>query len=434
MNENPTGVTTINYNGNAPAFIKKYLRRNEDDTAAAKKAAEDIVDDVKSNGDAAVLKYARQFDKAELTSATMNVGQSEIDEAYEKIPRDLLGAIKTSISRVRRYHEKQFKTSWMETFGPGELMGQLIKPVASCGVYVPGGTAPLFSSLIMLCVPAKTAGVEELIVSTPCGADGKLHPAMIVAARETGVDEIYKIGGAQAIAAMAFGTETVPKVDKIVGPGSIYTIMAKRAVFGYVGIDSLPGPSEIVIVADDSAKAAYVAADMLSQAEHGERSMIALVTDSIQLADSVQTELASQTAALERKKIIEASLERNGLIIIVEYLFDAVSVSNELAPEHLAIQTRDPFSLATRVKNAGAVFLGHFTPEPLGDYIAGPSHVLPTDQTAKFFSPVSVDDFLKKTSVISFDREAMLKLKSDTILLAEAEGLTAHANALKVRE
>jgi histidinol dehydrogenase len=300
-------------------------------------------------------------------------------------------------------------------------------------VYVPGGTAALASSLLMLAVPAQVAGVERLVMATPCGKDGKINPSMLVAAAEAGITEIYKAGGAQAIAALAFGTETVPRVDKIVGPGNIYVIMAKRAVFGYVGIDSLPGPSEIVIVADKSAEPQYVAADMLSQAEHDTHAASVLITDCPQLAEAVQTEITVQAEKLARREIVAGSLKNNGLIIVAPDLYDAVRLSDVLAPEHLALEVRDPLSLLTRVRNAGAVFMGHYTPEPLGDYMAGPSHVLPTETTARFFSPVSVDDFIKKTSVLSFDKPAMEKLAADVIRFAEAEGLTAHANAMRVR-
>lgn len=420
--------------GDAAQFVRRGVSQDEQEMAALRDKVDKIVNDVRLNGDAAVLAYTEKFDNATLSAGDLRVTEAEIRAAYDEVPAAYTDVIRRSISRIRRYHERQIRTGWLEPFEEGELMGQMIRPIASCGVYVPGGTAAYPSSLLMLVVPAKTAGVKRLVMTTPCGRDGRINPSIIVAAAEAGVTEIYRIGGAQAIAAMAFGTDSVPQVDKIVGPGNIYVMLAKRAVYGYVGIDSLAGPSEIVIIADDSADPRHVAADMLSQAEHDERAVSIVITDSKPLAEAVNRELTLQADKLERREIIKGSLENNGCIYTVDNLCDAVMLANVIAPEHLALCVREPLSLLTRVHNAGAVFLGHYTPEPLGDYMAGPSHVLPTESTARFFSPVSVDDFIKKTSVLAFDREAMRRLKSDVMLFAQTEGLTAHANALAVRE
>jgi histidinol dehydrogenase len=419
--------------GDAKAFLRSHIKRNEQDHAAARETAERIVEDVRLNGDAALLAYTEKFDGAKLTTAELRVSEEEIRGAYAAVSEEFTAVIKRAIARIRRFHERQNRTSWMEPFEEGEFMGQMIRPIDSCGVYVPGGTAALASSLLMLAVPAKVAGVNRLVVATPCGKDGKVNPSILVAAAEAGATEIYKAGGAQAIAALAFGTETVPRVDKIVGPGNIYVIMAKRAVFGYAGIDSLPGPSEIVIIADGTADARHVAADMLSQAEHDTRASSVLITDSTALAEKVRVEIETQAERLSRRDIIAGSLKNNGLIIVAGDLRGAARLSDVLAPEHLALEVAEPLALLSYVRNAGAVFLGHHTAEPMGDYMAGPSHVLPTETTARFFSPVSVDDFIKKTSVLYFDRPAMERLKPDVIRFAEEEGLTAHANAMKVR-
>ncbi|MDR1664332.1 MAG: histidinol dehydrogenase [Clostridiales bacterium] len=418
----------------AGTFLAKHIKRNEQDHAAAREIAERIVEDVRKNGDAALLSYIEQFDGARLSPAGLRVGPEETEAAYQSVSAEFVEVIRRAIIRIRRFHEKQNRTGWMEPFGDGEFMGQMVRPLASCGIYVPGGTAALASSVLMQAVPAKVAGVGRLVIATPCGKDGKVNPAILVAAAECGIDEIYKIGGAQAIAALAFGTERIPRVDKICGPGNIYVIMAKRAVFGYVGIDSLPGPSEIVIIADETADPRHAAADMLSQAEHDVRAASVLITDSESLAQKVRAEIEKQTETLSRREIICGSLKNNGLIIVAPSLYDAVRLSDVLAPEHLALEVKEPLALLTRVKNAGAVFLGHYTAEPMGDYMAGPSHVLPTETTARFFSPVSADDFLKKTSVLYFDKPAMERLKPDVIRFAGEEKLTAHANAMGVRD
>ena len=418
----------------AEAFISRHVVRDFTDDPKVKEVSEAIVWDVRERGDAAVLEYTKKHDKADLTAATLKVTDAELKEAADNVPDEYKNIIKRAIRRIRRYHEKQRQNSWFDTSKPGEILGQLITPLDSVGVYVPNGTAPLPSSLLMEVVPAKVADVGRIIMTTPPNEDGKVPPVLLYAAAEAGVDEIYKIGGAQAIAALAFGTETVPKVDKIVGPGSIYVIMAKRAVFGYVGIDSMAGPSDIAIAADNNANPAYVAADMLSQAEHDERAAAILVTTSQTLAEAVQEQLVIQTNRLNRREIIKKSLNGKGLIILADDEKNMFHLINAIAAEHLEICTADPFEKLTYIKHAGAIFLGNYTTEPLGDYMAGPSHILPTEGTARFFSPVSVDDFIKKSSVLSFSREAMERLQDDVAAFARSEGLDAHAAAIEIRK
>ena len=414
-------------------LIERILSRSKFEYGDAPAKVEKIVNDIKDNGDEALFRYTKDFDKVELTKDTIQVSQAEIDEAYSKVDKELIEVIRHSAERIKSFHEKQKRISWLEPEKTGELMGQLILPLASAGVYVPGGKAAYPSSVLMNVVPAKVAGVEQIVMVTPPGKDGKVSPTTVVAAIEAGVTHIYKVGGAQAVAALAFGTESVPKVNKIVGPGNIFVALAKRCVFGYVGLDSVAGPSEILVIADDSANPAYVAADLLSQAEHDELASAVLITTSDELAVKVQAEVERQTKMLERKEIINKSLDNYGAIIVVDDIDTAVELCNNIAPEHMEVCTKEPFFVLPKIKNAGAIFLGHYTPEPLGDYMAGPNHVLPTSGTAKFFSPLSVDDFIKKSSVLSFSKEAFDNLSEDVIKFAEAEGLTAHANSIKVR-
>jgi len=394
---------------------------------------EDIVGNVRRNGDKAVLEYTAMFDKVELTSDKLRVTEEEIKEAYTKVDPKLVEVIKKSRDNIRDFHEKQKEKSWFSTDTEGVIVGQMYTPLEVVGVYVPGGTAAYPSSVLMCVMPAKVAGVSKVVITTPPGKDEKINPAILVAANEAGVDEIYKVGGAQAIAALAFGTETIPKVDKIVGPGNIYVAMAKRTVYGYCDIDMIAGPSEITVVADETANPVFVAADLLSQAEHDALASSILVTTSEIIAKEVQRELEVQLEALERKEIARKSVADYGAIIIVESLKDAAAVVNRIAPEHLELCIKDPFAALGNIKNAGAIFLGNYSTESLGDYFAGPNHVLPTSGTARFFSPLNLSDFMKKSSIISYSKDALAKVKDDVILFAESEGLGAHANAIRVR-
>ena len=418
----------------AEAFIARHISRDSRDDPQVREVSEAIVEDVRKRGDAALLEYTKKFEKVELSADTLKVSDTEIKEAISKISPELKSTINRAIERIRDYHRRQIQNSWFDTSKKGEILGQLVQPMDAVGVYVPGGTAAYPSSLLMSIVPAKVAGVERIVMVTPANTNGEIFPVTLAAAAEAGADEIYKIGGAQAIAALAFGTETIPKVDKIVGPGNIYVAMAKRAVFGYVGIDSIAGPSDIAIVADNTANPAYVAADMLSQAEHDERAAAILVTTSQMLAEAVQEQLVTQSNQLGRREIINASLKNKGLIILADNISDAFNLINEIAAEHLEICTADPFEKLTLVRHAGAIFLGNYSTEPIGDYMAGPSHILPTEGTARFFSPLSVDDFVKKSSVLSFSREAMERLREDVSRFARSEGLDAHANAIEMRK
>jgi len=394
---------------------------------------EEIVANVRRNGDKAVLEYTAMFDKVQLTLGKLRVTEKEIKEAYTKVDPKLVEVIKRSRDNIWNFHEKQKEKSWFSTEKEGVIVGQLYRPLEVVGVYVPGGTAAYPSSVLMCAVPAKVAGVSKIVMTTPPGKDEKINPAILVAANEAGDDEIYKVGGAQAVAALAFGTETIPKVDKIVGPGNIYVAMAKRTVYGYCDIDMIAGPSEIMVVADETANPVFVAADLLSQAEHDILASSILVTTSEDIAKEVQRELEAQLAVLERKEIAGKSIADYGAIIIVESLKDAATVVNRLAPEHLELCVKDPFAALGDIKNAGAIFLGNYSTEPLGDYFAGPNHVLPTSGTARFFSPLNLSDFMKKSSIISYTRDALQKVKDDVILFAESEGLGAHANAIRVR-
>ena len=393
-----------------------------------------IVNDVKEKGDEAVFSYTKQFDGADLNADNILVTDEEIKEAYAELEKTgLVDIIRKALANIVDYHAKQKQYSWFDSKPDGSILGQKVTPLERVGVYVPGGKAAYPSSVLMNVAPAKVAGVDEIIMTTPPGKDGKVNFGTLVAAKEAGVDKIYKVGGAQAIAALAYGTETIPKVDKIVGPGNIYVALAKKAVYGHVSIDSIAGPSEILVLADETANPRYVAADLLSQAEHDELASAILVTTSEELANKVSEQVEVFVNELSRKEILEKSLENYGYILVADSMEDAIDVANEIASEHLEIVTKDPFNTMTKIRNAGAIFLGEYSSEPLGDYFAGPNHVLPTNGTAKFFSPLSVDDFIKKSSIISFSREALEPISKDIIKFAESEQLTAHANSIKVR-
>ncbi|WP_024833076.1 histidinol dehydrogenase [Ruminiclostridium josui] len=391
----------------------------------------EIIDTVKQNGDTALKEYTKRFDKAEIED--IKVSEEEITSAYKKVDLQLLETIKKSRENIWSFHEKQLQNSWVNPKEDGTMLGQLVRPLEKVGLYVPGGTAPLISSVLMTAVPAKVAGVEKLIMCTPPSPDGSINPAILVAAREAGVDEIYRAGGAQAVAAMAYGTETIPSVDKICGPGNVYVATAKRLVFGDCDIDMFAGPSEILVIADSSAVPEYVAADLLSQAEHDILASSVLVTDDVSLLDSVKTEIEKQLLTLKRSEIIEKSLKNYGFGILVDNIEEAIEVSNNIAPEHLELCIKEPMSILGMIKNAGAIFVGNYSPEPLGDYMAGPSHVLPTSGTARFSSPVNVDQFIKKSSLIYYNKQSLETTSNDIVRFAEAELLDAHANAIKVR-
>ena len=413
---------------------KKMLRRSPDSYPREEAAVAEILQRVKEEGDAALFAYEKQFDNADLTKDTIRVSADEEAAAYEAVDPALIEIIRRAIERIRAFHEHQKQDSWFMTEENGMVLGQRVTPLRRVGVYVPGGKAAYPSSVLMNIVPAKVAGVDEIIMCTPPGREsGTVDPVTLVAAREAGADVILKAGGAQAIGAMAYGTESVPKVDKITGPGNIYVALAKKAVYGYVSIDSVAGPSEITVLADESADPRFVAADLLSQAEHDELASAILVTTSMELAEAVSREVDAFTETLSRREIIEASLSNFGHILVADNMDDAVGAVNEIAPEHLEIQTKEPFLLMTRIRNAGAIFIGPYSSEPLGDYFAGPNHVLPTNGTAKFFSALSVDDFVKKNSIIYSSREALDALHGDIIAFAKAERLTAHANSVAVR-
>lgn len=397
------------------------------------KRVREIVEGVKQEGDQALLEYTSLFDKVDLTSEQLRVKQSEIDEAYQIVDEEFLTAIREAKERIKAFHQKQLKNSWLDTQEDGSILGQIYRPLESAGLYVPGGTASYPSSVLMNALPAQVAGVERIVMVSPPGKNGKMNPYTLVAAQEAGVGEIYKIGGAQAIAALAYGTATIPGVDKIVGPGNIYVTLAKKFVYGTVNLDMLAGPSEVLVVADEKANPRYIAADLLSQAEHDVLASSILVTTSEKLVEEVKIELEKQLNALPRKEIAEKSLKDRGLIILVPTLDEALEMANFYAPEHLEILVEDPFACLGKIKHAGAIFLGEYSPEPVGDYIAGPNHVLPTGGTARFFSPLNVDDFMKKSSLLAFSRQGLLSLAPQAIKIAEVEGLEAHAQALRVR-
>lgn len=414
-------------------ILSNLLKRSPNSYGEYEGRVSAIIDDIKSRRDEAVFEYTKKFDGYDLNADNIIVTEDEIKAAYDEIDDGLVEIIRKALVNIRNYHAKQKRNSWFDATPDGTILGQKITPLARVGVYVPGGKAAYPSSVLMNVVPAKVAGVDEIIMCTPPGKDGKIYCGTLVAAKEAGVDVIYKVGGAQAIAAMAYGTESVPKVDKIVGPGNIYVALAKKAVYGQVGIDSIAGPSEIMVLADESANPRFVAADLLSQAEHDELASAILVTTSRELAEKVSEETEGFLRELSRKQIIEKSLENYGYILLAKDMDEAVTVVNEIASEHLELVTKDPFQTMTKIRNAGAIFLGEYSSEPLGDYFAGPNHVLPTNGTAKFFSPLEVDDFIKKSSIISYSREALGAIHTDIEKFAQAEGLTAHANSIKVR-
>ena len=414
-------------------LLDNLLKRSPNNYGQYTDAVNEIVEAVKKGGDTAVFEYTKKFDGADITTDNFIVSDAEIEEAYAAVSADVLEVIRKAIVNIRTYHEKQKQYSWFDSQPNGTILGQKVTPLTRVGVYVPGGKAAYPSSVLMNILPARVAGVEQIVMVTPPGKDGKVNPGTLVAAKEAGADVVYKVGGAQAIAALAFGTESIPKVDKIVGPGNIFVALAKKAVYGYVSIDSIAGPSEILVIADETANPRYVAADLLSQAEHDELASAILVTTSEALADQVSEEVDAFVEKLSRKAILEKSLENYGYILIAEDLNGAVDIANAIASEHLEIVTKNPFEVMTQIKNAGAIFLGEYSSEPLGDYFAGPNHVLPTNGTAKFFSPLSVDDFIKKSSIIYYSRQALEPVKDDIIKFAESESLTAHAKSIRVR-
>ena len=413
-------------------ILQNLLKRSPNNYGEFEGRVNAIIEEVRNNRDQAVFNYTKQFDGADINAGNILVTEEEIAEAYEQVDTTLLAVIRKSLVNIKKYHEKQVQNSWFTT-EDGIILGQKVTALATVGVYVPGGKAVYPSSVLMNVLPAKVAGVDRIVMCTPPGKDGKVYPSTLVAAKEAGVDEIYKVGGAQAIAAMAFGTESVPKVDKIVGPGNIYVALAKKAVFGYVSIDSIAGPSEILVLADETANPRYVAADLLSQAEHDEMASAILITTSQKLAEEVSAEIDQFVAELSRKEIIQKSLDNYGYILVADNMEEAIDTVNAIASEHMEIVTADPFHVMTKIRNAGAIFIGEYSSEPLGDYFAGPNHVLPTNGTAKFFSALSVDDFIKKSSIISYSREALEKVHKDIEQFAECEKLTAHSNSIRVR-
>ena len=414
-------------------ILENLLKRSPNQYSKFEDTVNDIIENVRANKDKALFEYTEKFDGVKITEETFKVTDEEIEEAYTKVDERLIEIIRKALVNIRDYHQKQVRYSWFDSKTDGTLLGQKITPLARVGVYVPGGKAVYPSSVLMNIVPAKVAGVEKIVMTTPPGKDGKVYPITLVAAHEAGVDEIYKVGGAQAVAALAFGTESIKKVDKIVGPGNIFVALAKKAVYGHVSIDSIAGPSEILVLADETANPRYVAADLLSQAEHDELASAILVTTSMELAENVSKEVDGFLQVLSRSGIIKKSLDNYGYILVVDTMDEAVETANNIAPEHLELVTANPFEVMTKIRNAGAIFIGEYSSEPLGDYFAGPNHILPTNGTAKFFSPLGVDDFIKKSSIIYYSREALKKAHRDIEDFAEAEHLTAHANSVRVR-
>ena len=414
-------------------LLDSLLKRSPGNYGQYQDTVQEIVARVKTKGDQALFELTRKFDWEGVDASNVKLTEAEVQEAYDTIDPQLVETIRKSLKNIREYHEKQKQHSWFDTTPEGTMLGQKVTPLASAGVYVPGGKAVYPSSVLMNIVPAKIAGVAHVVMCTPCNKEGKVNPAVLVAAKEAGADEVYKVGGAQAIAAMAFGTESIPKVDKITGPGNIFVALAKKAVSGFVSIDSIAGPSEILVLADETANPRYVAADLLSQAEHDEMASAILVTTSKELAEKVSEEVDAFVKILSRKEIISKSLDNYGYILVAETLEDAIETVDLIASEHLEIVTKNPFEVMMKVKNAGAIFLGEYSSEPLGDYFAGPNHILPTNGTARFFSPVSVDDFIKKSSIIYYSREALQRVHKDIEYFAKAEQLTAHANSIAVR-
>ena len=414
-------------------ILENLLKRSPNQYGTYEDTVHEIIETVKEKKDQALFEYTKKFDGVEISGENFKVTKEEIDEAYEKVDARLVEIIRKALKNIREYHEKQVRYSWFDSKPDGTMLGQKITALARVGVYVPGGKAVYPSSVLMNIVPAKVAGVEKIVMTTPPGKDGKVFPITLVAANEAGVDEIYKVGGAQAIAALAYGTESIKKVDKIVGRGNIFVALAKKAVYGHVSIDSIAGPSEILVLADETANPRFVAADLLSQAEHDEMASAILVTTSEELAKKVSEEVDGFVKELSRKEIIQKSLDNYGYLLVADSMEEAIDVANEIASEHLEIVTKNPFDTMTRIKNAGAIFLGEYSSEPLGDYFAGPNHILPTNGTAKFFSPLSVDDFIKKSSIISYSREALERIHTDIEDFAKSEKLTAHANSIAVR-
>lgn len=414
-------------------ILENLLKRSPNNYGKFEAAVADILANVKEKGDEALFSYTKEFDKVEVTPETIRVTEEEIEEAYKAVDASLLEVIRKALVNIRNYHEKQRQNSWFTSTENGTMLGQKVTPLNRVGVYVPGGKAVYPSSVLMNIVPAKVAGVPHIVMTTPPGKDGKVNPSTLVAAKEAGADEIYKVGGAQAIGALAYGTASIPKVDKIVGPGNIFVALAKKAVYGHVSIDSIAGPSEILVLADETANAHYVAADLLSQAEHDEMASAILITTSTELAQNVEKEIEGYLKVLSRKEIIEKSLENFGYILIAEDMDEAIEAANEIASEHMEIVTKNAFEVMMKVRNAGAIFIGEYSSEPLGDYFAGPNHVLPTNGTAKFFSALSVDDFIKKSSIVYYSRSALQEIHKDIIQFASSEQLTAHANSIAVR-
>lgn len=414
-------------------ILANLLKRDPNNYSGYEKTVQAIVEDVKNRRDEAILEYTKRFDNVELTPKELRVTEEEIHEAISLVDPALLAVMEKSMKNIKEYHEKQKQYSWFDSRPDGTILGQKVTPLASVGVYVPGGKAAYPSSVLMNIIPAKVAGVPKIVMVTPPGRDGKVNPVTLAAAHLAGVTEAYKVGGAQAIAALAFGTESIPRVDKIAGPGNIFVALAKKAVYGHVSIDSIAGPSEILVLADDSANPRYVAADLLSQAEHDELASAILVTTSMELAQKVSAEAEGFVKVLSRQEILEKSLENYGYILVADSMEEAIDTANQIASEHLEIVTRNPFEVMTKIQNAGAIFMGEYSSEPLGDYFAGPNHVLPTNGTAKFFSPLGVDDYVKKSSIIYYSREALEPIHKDIETFAEAERLTAHANSIRVR-
>lgn len=414
-------------------LLEDLLKRSPNNYGQYEQGVNEILNEVKLRKDAAVFEYTKKFDHAQIDETNIRVTDEEIEEAYRLVDASLIEVIRKALHNIRTYHEKQKQYSWFDSKPDGTLLGQKVTALKRVGVYVPGGKAVYPSSVLMNIVPAKVAGVEEIIMVTPPGKDGKVTPTTLVAAHEAGADTVYKVGGAQAIGALAYGTESIPKVDKIVGPGNIYVALAKRAVYGHVSIDAIAGPSEILVIADETANPRYVAADLLSQAEHDELASAILVTTSGKLAEEVSEEVDKFISRLSRAEIIKKSLDNYGYILVADTMEDAIDVANEIASEHLEIQTKNPYDVMTKIRNAGAIFIGEYSSEPLGDYFAGPNHVLPTNGTAKFFSPLSVDDFIKKSSIIAYSKDALKEIHLDIEHFAESEQLTAHANSIRVR-
>lgn len=414
-------------------ILADLLKRDPNNYSAYEGTVQEIVDDVRARGDEALFEYTKKFDGAELSADNIRVTQAEIQEALSQVDPGLLAVMKKSMKNIREYHEKQKQYSWFDSKPNGTILGQKVTALSSVGVYVPGGKAAYPSSVLMNIIPAEVAGVEKIVMVTPPGKDGKVNPVTLIAAHLAGATEVYKVGGAQAIASLAFGTKSIPRVNKIVGPGNIFVALAKKAVYGHVSIDSIAGPSEILVLADETANPRYVAADLLSQAEHDELASAILVTTSMELAEKVSAEADAFVQNLSRKVILEKSLENYGYILVADSMEDAIETANAIASEHLEIVTKNPFEVMTKIQNAGAIFMGEYSSEPLGDYFAGPNHVLPTNGTAKFFSPLGVDDFIKKSSIIYYSREALEAVHTDIESFAEAEHLTAHANSIRVR-